>query len=151
MYHHYTEADFKFESSAKKCIVENVDELSIAQAELSAYIEAQAQAIAPEIEIDSVIDIDFGTLYRVWEGHRLQGTYYHALDGKWVVQSNYNSNRPRCNTQSEAELLVIAMSGLLVADTAPELRDIEKLLDKPFDELTPLEWEYLKQQALLAA
>ena len=75
------------------------------------------------------------------------GTYYHALDGKWVVQSSYNPLRPRCNTQSEAELLVIAMSGLLVADTAPEFPDVEELLDRPFDELTPSEWEYLKQHA----
>jgi hypothetical protein len=130
------------------------DEPSIAQAELNAYIEAQAQAIAPEIEIDFVVDSDFGTLYRVWDGHCLLGTYYHALDDKWIVQSSYDSIRPRCNTQNEAELLVIAMSGLLVADTAPEF-DIEELLDKPFDELTLLEWEYLKQhtqpEELLAA
>ncbi|MDF5723715.1 MAG: hypothetical protein PUP91_25265 [Rhizonema sp. PD37] len=125
----------------------SIDEQTIAQAELNAYVEAQAQELAPEIEIDSVIDHDFGTLYRVWDGHCLLGTYYYALDGKWVAQSSYDSKRPRCNTQSEAELLVIAMSGRLVADTAPELREVEELLDKPFDELTLWEWEYLKQHA----
>ncbi|MDF5725056.1 MAG: hypothetical protein PUP91_32320, partial [Rhizonema sp. PD37] len=83
----------------------SIDEQAIAQAELDAHIEAQAQEIAPEIEIDSVVDRDFGTLYRVWDGHCLLGTYYHALDGKWVAQSSYDSKRPRCNTQSEAELL----------------------------------------------
>ena len=36
------------------------------------------------------------------------------------------------------------MSGLLVADTATESVDIDQLLDRPFDELTPLEWEMLK-------
>ncbi len=136
----------------------SVDEQTIAQAELDAksagwstpsgelcaYIRAQAQAIAPEIEIDSIVDRDFGTLYRVWDGRCLLGTYYHALDDKWVVQSNYNSNHPRCNTQSEAELLVIAMSGLLVADTHSKFPDINQLLDKPFDELTFAEWEALK-------
>ncbi|MDF5725077.1 MAG: hypothetical protein PUP91_32425 [Rhizonema sp. PD37] len=109
--------------------------------------QEQAQEIAPEIEIDSVVDHDFGTLYRVWDGRCLLGTYYHAHDDKWVAQSSYDSKRPRCNTQSEAELLVIAMSGRLVANTSDELRNVAPLLDRPFDELTPLEWEYLKQHA----
>ena len=139
--YHFTEVNFKFESSANRRIV---DEQTIAQAELDAYISAQAQAIAPEIEIDSVIDRDFGTLYRVWDGRCLLGTYYHALDNKWVVQSSHDSKRPRCNTQSEAEQLVIAMGGLLVADTDSKFPDIDRLLDKPFEELTLVEWEALK-------
>jgi len=40
------------------------------------------------------------------------------------------------------------MSGLLVADTVTESVDIDQLLDKPFDELTPDEWERLKQHAI---
>lgn len=53
----------------------NDDEQTIAQAELNAHIEAQAQEIAPEIEIDSTLDSDFGTLYRVWHGSHLLGTF----------------------------------------------------------------------------
>ncbi len=39
----------------------SIDEQSIAQAELNAYIDALAQAVAPEIEIDSDIDSTSGT------------------------------------------------------------------------------------------
>ena len=58
-----------------------------------------------------------------------------------------SDNRPRCNTAAEAQLLIMAVAGLLVADTADEEFDIEQLLSKPFDELKPREWEYLKQHA----
>ncbi|MDF5731399.1 MAG: hypothetical protein PUP92_26195 [Rhizonema sp. PD38] len=63
---------------------------------------------------------------------------------KPLAPSNYNSDRLRCNTQSEAELLVIVMSGLLVADTDSIFPDIDQLLNMPFDELTLAEWEALK-------
>ena len=123
----------------------SIDEQTIAQAELNAYIEAQAQEIAPEIEIDSTLDSEFGELYRVWHGCQILGTFYQAVDGSWVVQSNHTRSQPRCNTAAEAQLLITA--GLLVADTATEEADIDHLLDKPFDELTPSEWERLKQHS----
>ncbi|MBR8839985.1 MAG: hypothetical protein DSM106950_39805 [Stigonema ocellatum SAG 48.90 = DSM 106950] len=56
----------------------SIDSQFIAQAELDAYIEAQSQEIAPEIEIDSICDRDFGTLYRVWHGCQFLGTFYQA-------------------------------------------------------------------------
>jgi len=124
-----------------------IDEQVIAQAELNAYIEAQAQEIAPEIEIDSTPDSTLGTLYRVWHGSQILGTFTRAVDGSWVVQSSYTNSQPRCNTAAEAQLLIVGMSELLVADTATEVADIDQLLDKPFDELTPSEWERLKQHA----
>ncbi len=124
-----------------------IDEQIIAQAELNAYIEAQAQEIAPEIEIDSTLDSEFGELYRVWHGCQILGTFYQAVDGSWVVQSSYTNSQPRCNTAAEAHLLIVATAGLLVADTATEEADIDHLLDKPFDELTPSEWERLKQHS----
>ncbi len=126
----------------------SIDEQATAQAELSAYINQQAEEIAPEIEIDSDIDSTSGTLYRVWHSYHLLGTFYQAIDGSWVVQSSYTNSQPQCNTAAEAQLLILAMSGLLVADTATDSVDIDQLLDKPFDELTPSEWEYLKQYAL---
>ncbi|MDF5726104.1 MAG: hypothetical protein PUP91_37805 [Rhizonema sp. PD37] len=54
MYHH-TEVDFNIKSSAHLSMATN--EQAVAQAELSAYIEAQAQAIAPELEVQ-FIDLD---------------------------------------------------------------------------------------------
>jgi len=145
-----------------------IDEQTIAQAELNAYIEQQAQEIAPEIEIDSTLDSTWGTLYRVWSSYHLLGIFYQAVDGEssavlgspqvkqlalplgsWVVQSNHTNSQPRCNTAAEAQQLIVATAGLPVADTATEDADIDHLLDKPkpFDELTPSEWERLKQHS----
>ena len=122
------------------------DEHAIAQQELNQYVEAQARVVAPEIEIDSDPDKEFGVLYRVWNSSALLGTFYRALDGKWVVQSCNSEDRPRCNTAAEAQLLIVAMSGLLVADIPEET--IDELLDKPFDELTVADWEAIKLTAL---
>ncbi len=128
----------------------SIDEQTIAQAELNAHIDALAQAVVPEIEIDSDIDSTWGILYRVWHSYHLLGTFYQAIDGSWVVQSSYTDSQPQCNTAAEAQLLIVAIAGLLVADTATESVDIDQLLDKPFDELTLSDWERLKQYAIRA-
>jgi len=141
------EADSNAKSFAPLSIVTISNEQAIAQAELDAYIEAQAQEIAPEIEIDSTLDSDFGELYRVWHGCHLLGTFKRAIDGLWVVQSNHTNSQPRCNTAAEAQLLIVATAGLPVADIGTEEADIDHLLDLPFDELTPSEWERLKQHS----
>ncbi len=90
--------------------------------------QTQALSIAPEIEVDSDIDPDFGELYRVWYSYHLLGTFYQAADGKWIAQPCDTENRPSCNTAAEAQLLIVAMSGLLVADTADDVID---LIDEP--------------------
>jgi hypothetical protein len=96
-----------------------VDAQVLAQLELEQYIDEQAQEIAPEFEIDSVHDADFGTLYRVWQGMKLLGTFYRAdIDGLWVAQPRDSDLRPRCETPEQAQLLIIAVSGLLIADVA---------------------------------
>jgi len=141
------EADSNTKSFAPLSIVTISNEQAIAQAELNAYIEAQAQEIAPEIEIDSTLDSEFGELYRVWHGSQILGTFKRAIDGLWVFQSSYTNSQPRCNTAAEAQQLIMATAGLLVANTATEEADIDHLLDKPFDELTPSEWERLKQHS----
>ncbi len=108
-------------------------------------------AAVPEIEIDSDIDTDFGVLYRVWNSCTLLGTFYHAANGKWVAQPCDSDDRPRCNTAAEAQLIIVVMSGLLVADKADKVVD---LLDKPVDELTYSEWLAIKlaaQQAEMVA
>ncbi len=86
----------------------------------------------------------------MWRSYHLLGTFYQAIDGFWVVQSSYTDSQPQCNTAAEAQLLIVAIAGLLVADTVTESVDIDQLLDKPFDELTPDEWERLKQYAIRA-
>ncbi|NJO62221.1 MAG: hypothetical protein HC836_29540 [Richelia sp. RM2_1_2] len=96
-----------------------IDAQALAQFELEEYIEEQAQELAPEFEIDAVHDSDFGTLYRVWQGMNLLGTYYRAdIDGLWVAQPIETEKRPRCETPEQAQLLIIAVSGLLVVDVA---------------------------------
>ncbi|MEH2055140.1 MAG: hypothetical protein V7K97_02940 [Nostoc sp.] len=41
-------------------------------------MKQQAEDIAPEFEVDSVDDADFGALYRLWSGMRLLGTLRRA-------------------------------------------------------------------------
>lgn len=96
-----------------------VDTQVLAQLELNQHIDEQATELAPEFEIDAVHDSDFGTLYRVWQGMKLLGTFYRAdIDGLWVAQPCDCDARKRCETPEQAQLLIIALSGLLVADAA---------------------------------
>jgi hypothetical protein len=74
--------------------------------------------LAPEFEIDSDVDADFGTLYRVWHSYHLLGTFYQDVEGKWVAQPCCSDIRPRLNTPEQAQLVIIATSGFLVADAA---------------------------------
>ena len=104
---------------------------------------------SPEIEIDSDIDADFGVLYRVWNSRTLLGTFYQAADDKWVAQPLNSDDRPHCDTAVHAQLLIVALAGLLVADSTDEVEAVD-LLDKPFDELTVADWQAIKQQALQA-
>ncbi|MHC5778926.1 hypothetical protein [Nostoc sp.] len=99
--------------------IEARDAQAQAQFELEQYIKEQVEDVAPEFEIDSVDDCDFGVLYRVWSGMRLLGTFYRAdSDGLWVAQPCNLELRPRCETKEQAQLVIIALSGLLVADAA---------------------------------
>ena len=92
------------------------------------------ESLSNDIEVDSVSDPDFGLLYRVWKSWELLGTFYHALDGKWVAQpcesdaretrrtedSVRQISRPRCETANQAQLLILAMAGMLVAGEVEE-------------------------------
>ena len=95
-----------------------VDAQAPAQLELNQYVEKRAVSIV-SFEIDSLQDGDFGTLYRLWQGMNLLGTFYRAVsDGKWVAQPSFSELRPRCDSSEQAQQLIIALSGLLVADAA---------------------------------
>lgn len=95
-----------------------VDAQALAQLELNQYVEERAVSIVP-FEIDSLQDGDFGTLYRLWQGMNLLGTFYRAdSDGLWVAQPSFSELRPRCDRPEQAQQLIIALSGLLVVDAA---------------------------------
>ncbi|MFB2769824.1 hypothetical protein ACE1AT_11125 [Pelatocladus sp. BLCC-F211] len=85
-----------------------IDIQAIAQSELDNYIEQQAFELAPEFEVDGVKDEDFGTLYRLWKGTQLLGTFYQDLNSKWVAQPFNSDFRPRLNTSEQAQLVIIA-------------------------------------------
>ncbi|AFZ27221.1 hypothetical protein Cylst_5182 [Cylindrospermum stagnale PCC 7417] len=81
------------------------DEFTLAHLELFTELEEQVAAVSPifpEIEIDSVIDADFGSLYRVWRGMQLLGTFYRRLDGFWVSQAFHTSKSEAWVTDVEA-------------------------------------------------
>ncbi|MGH1394624.1 MAG: hypothetical protein ACRAVC_11400 [Trichormus sp.] len=88
-----------------------------AESEFEEYIDQLADPVAPEIEIDSVPD-DLGELYRVWNGSQLLGTFSQNLEGKWVAQPCNTDDRPCCDTPLAAQIIIIAVNGLLVADAA---------------------------------
>ncbi|MEI2581750.1 hypothetical protein [Scytonema sp. PRP1] len=93
------------------------DNQTLAQSEFEECVDHLADAVAPEIEIDSVPD-ELGELYRVWNSYHLLGTFYQNLEGKWVAQPCNSDKRPCCDTPELAQLFIIAVNGLLVADVA---------------------------------
>ena len=95
-----------------------IDSQAIAQFELDQYIEQQSQELAPEFEIDGLVDEDFGNLYRLWKGRQLLGTFYKDAEGKWVAQPCCSDIRPRLKTETQAQLVIIAVNGLGFADAA---------------------------------
>ncbi|BBD63618.1 hypothetical protein NIES2109_64930 (plasmid) [Nostoc sp. HK-01] len=90
---------------------------TMVQSEFGKHTDQLADAVAPEIEIDSVPD-EFGELYRVWNSHHLLGTFYQNLEGKWIAQPCGRDERPYFYTPELAQLFIIAVNGLLVADAA---------------------------------
>ena len=97
------------------CVNTIENEQAVAQAELNQHIEEQAQELAPEFEVDSDVDTEFGILYRVWSSYHLFGTFYRDVEGKWVAQPCNSNIRPRLNTSMQAQLVIVAVSGYLVA------------------------------------
>ena len=98
-------------------IQDDFDNEASAQSEFEEHIDDLADAVAPEIEIDSVPD-ELGELYRVWNGSQLLGTFYQNLESKWIVQPCNSDKRHCCESSNSALLLIIAVNGLLVADVA---------------------------------
>lgn len=65
--------------------------------------------LPPKYEIDSEKDADFGELFRLWKGWQFAGSFYKALDGKWVVQPVKAEIRGRFSTDTQAILVLIAI------------------------------------------
>lgn len=74
--------------------------------------------VKPQVEIDSVEDADFGTLYRVWNSYLFLGSFYQNLDDKWIVQPSNTDCRQECDTEYQAQLIILAMHGLAVPAVA---------------------------------
>ncbi|MHC5725134.1 MAG: hypothetical protein ACYTXY_13540 [Nostoc sp.] len=98
-------------------VQDEFDNQASAQAEFEEYVDHLADAVAPEIEIDSVPD-DLGGTVSSLERFPLLGTFYQNLEGKWIAQPCNSDKRHCCNTSDSALLLIIAVNGLLVADVA---------------------------------
>nr|WP_066378004.1 hypothetical protein [Anabaena sp. CA = ATCC 33047] len=98
-------------------VQDEFDNQALAQLEFEEYIEQLGEEIAPEIEIDSVSEV-FGELYRVWNGSQLLGTFYQNLEGQWIAQPCNSDDKLRCDTPLAAQIIIVAVNGLLVADAA---------------------------------
>ncbi|BAZ19034.1 hypothetical protein NIES4071_109190 (plasmid) [Calothrix sp. NIES-4071] len=72
------------------------------------------QQLPNEYEVDSVEDSDFGPLYRLWKGWNLLGSFYQALDGKWVAQPSLITCEERFDTALIAQQAIIDRSGMLI-------------------------------------
>jgi protease II len=121
------------------------DEQTAAQAELSAYIQAQAQEIAPEPEIQ-FIDLDGFYTYEAQLAGQVIATITHDcgdfVTQPWVVMVG-EVEIHRADTWAKCANYILWH---YKQGTLPKLRAMstEELLDLPFDELTLQEWEALK-------
>ncbi|MDF5732802.1 MAG: hypothetical protein PUP92_33625 [Rhizonema sp. PD38] len=138
-----TAADFNTKSDTTSRIA--IDELFIAQAELAAYIEAQAQEIAPEPEVQ-FIDLDGFYNYEALAAGKTIATITHDcgdfVTQPWIVMVGVEVHRAETWAKCAHYIQWHYKRG-----TLPKLKTLspEELLDKPFDQLTSVEWEMLKQ------
>ena len=137
------EANFNAKSSPNSC---TIDEQTAAQAEFSAYIEAQAQEIAPEPEIQ-FIDLDGFYTYEAQLAGKTIATITHDCEDfvtqPWVVMVG-EVEVHRADTWAKCANYI---QWHYQQGTLPKLRAVspEELLDKPFDQITCVEWQMLKQ------
>ena len=61
-------------------------------APVSKQVLPQAQDEVPEFEVDTGDSTEFGTIYRLWQGWNLLGTFYYSAQyDKWVTQPSCSS------------------------------------------------------------
>ncbi|MCC5612196.1 hypothetical protein LC612_37080 [Nostoc sp. CHAB 5834] len=86
-----------------------LDNQAIAQLELAICLAEQSNEAAV-YEIDSTDDV-FGKLYRVWGGEKginLLGTFYQTLDGLWISQPCFTTQRASWLTDAQAISAIVA-------------------------------------------
>ncbi|MFN6472582.1 MAG: hypothetical protein RMY36_023315 [Nostoc sp. SerVER01] len=93
---------------SNQAFVENV---AVGIAESQSNLHAD---LAPDYEIDSAEDGDFGTLYRLWKSYIFLGSFYQNLSGKWIAQPANSDTRAECDTEYQAQLVILAIQGLVV-------------------------------------
>ncbi|MDF5733330.1 MAG: hypothetical protein PUP92_36450 [Rhizonema sp. PD38] len=124
----------------------SADEQTIAQAELNAHIVSLAQEIAPEPEVQ-FIDLNGFYNYEAFaSGQTIATITYDCGDfvtQPWVVMVA-EVEVHRADTWAKCAHYV---QWHYKRGTLPKLktRSPEELLDLPFDQLTSVEWELLKQ------
>ncbi len=140
--YHFTETNFKLELSASRRIV---DEQTIAQSELNAYIANLAQEIAPEPEVQ-FIDLNGFYNYEALANGETIAIITHDSDNfvtqPWIVMVG-EVEVHRADTWAKCAHYI---QWHYKQGTLPKLKTLsaEELLDKPFDQLTHQEWEKLK-------
>jgi hypothetical protein len=76
---------------------------------------APVQQVETVFEVDTVHSSDFGTMYRLWQGWNLLGTFYYSdKDNTWVTQPSCSNRESHCDSPDQAQMLIVAVSGLLV-------------------------------------
>jgi hypothetical protein len=85
------------------------DTQAIAQPKSSLHVN-----LAPHYEIDGLEDEDFGTLYRLWKSYHFLGSFYQNLDGLWIAQPANSDCSSECDTEYQAQLVILAIQGLVV-------------------------------------
>lgn len=67
-------------------------------------IEKIAEAVVEVCEIDELPDEDFGTLYRLRQGHKFLGTFYKKVTSdEWVARTSDNAHTFYSNTEEEVK------------------------------------------------
>jgi hypothetical protein len=90
--------------------------MTLATVDTQVILDSQSSLhvdLAPNYEIDSVEDEDFGTLYRLWKTYHFLGSFYQKLDGKWIAQPANSDCRSECDTEYQAQLVILAIQGLV--------------------------------------
>ena len=77
------------------------------------------QVVMPEIQVSDEYEIDSvedkpRSLYRLWKGWNLLGTFYQNLEGRWIAEPSLIESTQCFNTVLEAQREIISRSGLLV-------------------------------------
>lgn len=71
------------------------------------FNRSQQEYAEQELEVDSISDC-FGTIFRVWRGKSVIGTFYQTVSGNgWIAEAFSPNHRPQwCATSEQAQNLI---------------------------------------------